>query len=91
MPLDSPLEYKKEIQCQTDIEITREEDFTQILQMKEYIQQLCKDIIILKPDVAITEKSILDLAQHYLMQANITAFRRVQKTGNNCITRACEA
>lgn len=44
---------------QTDIEITREEDFTRILQMEEeYIQQLCEDIIHLKPDVVITEKGI---------------------------------
>lgn len=44
---------------QTDIEITREEDFTRILQMEEeYIQQLCEDIIHVKPDVVITEKGI---------------------------------
>lgn len=44
---------------QTDIEITREEDFTRILQMEEeYIQQLCEDIVRLKPDVVITEKGI---------------------------------
>nr|AAX46446.1 chaperonin containing TCP1, subunit 3 (gamma) [Bos taurus] len=73
--LDSSLEYKKG-ESQTDIEITREEDFTRILQMEEeYIQQLCEDIIQLKPDVVITEKGISDLAQHYLMRANITAIR----------------
>ena len=132
---------------QTDIEITREEDFTRILQMEEeYIQQLCEDIIHLKPDVVITEKGIsgripfifpdycwgrrgwviffllcwhrlniinmwlgylkdkitseprvsgfqldtstlADLAQHYLMRANITAIRRVRKTDNNRIAR----
>uniref|UniRef100_A0A2K6V1G7 T-complex protein 1 subunit gamma n=1 Tax=Saimiri boliviensis boliviensis TaxID=39432 RepID=A0A2K6V1G7_SAIBB len=77
---------------QTDIEITREEDFTRILQMEEeYIQQLCEDIIQLKPDVVITEKGISDLAQHYLMRANITAIRRVRKTDNNRIARACGA
>ncbi|ELW63942.1 T-complex protein 1 subunit gamma [Tupaia chinensis] len=71
--LDSSLEYKKG-ESQTDIEITREEDFTRILQMEEeYIQQLCEDIIQLKPDVVITEKGISDLAQHYLMRANVTA------------------
>lgn len=47
------------LHSQTDIEITREEDFTRILQMEEeYIQQLCEDIIQLKPDVVITEKGI---------------------------------
>ncbi|CAO2629871.1 T-complex protein 1 subunit gamma [Lemmus lemmus] len=89
--LDSSLEYKKG-ESQTDIEITREEDFTWILQMEEeYIQQLCEDIIQLKPDMVITEKSISDLAQHYLMRANVTAIRRVQKTDNNRIARACGA
>ncbi|XP_032173989.1 T-complex protein 1 subunit gamma isoform X2 [Mustela erminea] len=89
--LDSSLEYKKG-ESQTDIEITREEDFTRILQMEEeYIQQLCEDIIRLKPDVVITEKGISDLAQHYLMRANITAIRRVRKTDNNRIARACGA
>ncbi|XP_074079316.1 T-complex protein 1 subunit gamma [Macrotis lagotis] len=89
--LDSSLEYKKG-ESQTDIEITREEDFTRILQMEEeYIQQLCEDIIHLKPDVVITEKGISDLAQHYFMRANITAIRRVRKTDNNRIARACGA
>ncbi|TKS89245.1 T-complex protein 1 subunit gamma [Collichthys lucidus] len=32
-----------------------------------------------------------DLAQHYLMKANITAIRRVRKTDNNRIARACGA
>uniref|UniRef100_A0A672RRH0 T-complex protein 1 subunit gamma n=1 Tax=Sinocyclocheilus grahami TaxID=75366 RepID=A0A672RRH0_SINGR len=76
----------------TDIEITREEDFTRILQMEEeYIQQICEDIIRLKPDLIFTEKGISDLAQHYLMKANITAIRRVRKTDNNRIARACGA
>ncbi|XP_003475681.1 T-complex protein 1 subunit gamma [Cavia porcellus] len=89
--LDSSLEYKKG-ESQTDIEITREEDFARILQMEEeYIQQLCEDIIQLKPDVVITEKGISDLAQHYLLRANITAIRRVRKTDNNRIARACGA
>lgn len=89
--LDSSLEYKKG-ESQTDIEITREEDFTRILQMEEeYIHQLCEDIIQLKPDVVITEKGISDLAQHYLMRANVTAIRRVRKTDNNRIARACGA
>uniref|UniRef100_A0A673ZJC0 T-complex protein 1 subunit gamma n=1 Tax=Salmo trutta TaxID=8032 RepID=A0A673ZJC0_SALTR len=76
----------------TDIEITREEDFARILQMEEeYIQQICEDIICLKPDLIFTEKGISDLAQHYLMKSNITAIRRVRKTDNNRIARACGA
>lgn len=44
---------------QTDIEISKEEDFAKILQMEEdYIQQICDDIIRLKPDLVFTEKGI---------------------------------
>ena len=44
---------------QTDIEISKEEDFARILQMEEeYIQQICEDIIRLKPDLVFTEKGI---------------------------------
>merc|ERR1719369_430385 len=89
--LDCSLEYKKG-ESQTDIEITREEDFSRILQMEEeFIQNMCEDIIRLKPDLIFTEKGISDLAQHYLMKANITAIRRVRKTDNNRIARACGA
>uniref|UniRef100_A0A3Q2QTR9 T-complex protein 1 subunit gamma n=1 Tax=Fundulus heteroclitus TaxID=8078 RepID=A0A3Q2QTR9_FUNHE len=76
----------------TDIEISKEEDFSRILKMEEeYIQQICEDIIRLKPDLVFTEKGISDLAQHYLVKANITAIRRVRKTDNNRIARACGA
>ncbi|KAG6929264.1 chaperonin containing TCP1 subunit 3 [Chelydra serpentina] len=89
--LDCSLEYKKG-ESQTDIEITREEDFARILQMEEeYIQQICEDLIRVKPDLIVTEKGISDLAQHYLIRANITAIRRVRKTDNNRIARACGA
>ncbi|XP_061752645.1 T-complex protein 1 subunit gamma [Nerophis ophidion] len=89
--LDCSLEYKKG-ESQTDIEISKEEDFARILQMEEdYIQQMCEDIIRLKPDLLFTEKGISDLAQHYLMKANISAIRRVRKTDNNRIARACGA
>ncbi|XP_078101077.1 T-complex protein 1 subunit gamma-like [Sander vitreus] len=89
--LDCSLEYKKG-ESQTDIEISKEEDFARILQMEEeYIQQICEDIIRLKPDLVFTEKGISDLAQHYLVRANITAIRRVRKSDNNRISRACGA
>lgn len=35
----------------------------------------------------LTEHFILDLAQHYLMKANITAIRRIKKTDNNRLSR----
>lgn len=89
--LDCNLEYKKG-ESQTEIEISKEEDFTKILQLEEkYIQDICAEIIKLKPDVVFTEKGVSDLAQHYLVKANITAIRRVRKTDNNRIARACGA
>ncbi|XP_072405051.1 T-complex protein 1 subunit gamma [Chiloscyllium punctatum] len=91
MLLDCSLEYKKG-ESQTDIEITREEDFTRILQMEEeYIQQICEDVIRLKPNLIFTEKGISDLALHYLMKANVTAIRRIRKSDSNRIARACGA
>ncbi len=35
--------------------------------------------------------NLIDLAQHYLLKANITAIRRVRKTDNNRIARAVGA
>merc|ERR1711893_394336 len=49
--LDCNLEYKKG-ESQTNIEITKDEDFSRILELEEeYIQQICSDIIALKPDL----------------------------------------
>ena len=60
----------------------------QILQMEEdFIQQVCSDIITLKPDLVITEKGVSDLAQHFLVKAGISVIRRVRKTDNNRIAR----
>lgn len=54
---------------------------------EEYIKSICEDIIKFKPDLVITEKGISDLAQHYLVKANISAIRRVRKSDNNRIAR----
>ncbi|KAK9765154.1 T-complex protein 1 subunit gamma [Basidiobolus ranarum] len=89
--LDCPLEYKKG-ESQTNIEITKEEDWNRILQIEEeQIKALCEKIIEVKPDLVITEKGVSDLAQHYLLKAGITALRRVRKTDNNRISRATGA
>ncbi|OQR76206.1 T-complex protein 1 subunit gamma isoform 1 [Tropilaelaps mercedesae] len=89
--LDCNLEYKKG-ESQTNIEISNETDFSKILEIEEnYIQQMCADIISVKPDLVITEKGVSDLAQHYLMQANVSVIRRVRKTDNNRIARVCGA
>ncbi|MDI1487543.1 MAG: T-complex protein 1 subunit gamma [Ramalina farinacea] len=89
--LDCPLEYKKG-ESQTNIEISKEEDWNRILQMEEEQVKLLTDAIIsVKPDLVITEKGVSDLAQHYLVKHNITALRRVRKTDNNRIARATGA
>jgi len=91
MLLDCNLEYKKG-ESATNIEITAESDFTKILKQEEqYIEKICKDIIALKPDLLITEKGVSDLAQHYLIKADISVLRRVRKSDNNRIARVCGA
>ncbi|EON69554.1 T-complex protein 1 subunit gamma [Coniosporium apollinis CBS 100218] len=89
--LDCPLEYKKG-ESQTNIEISKEEDWNRILQIEEeQVKAMCDAIIAVKPDLVITEKGVSDLAQHFLLQANITALRRVRKTDNNRVARAVGA
>ena len=38
-----------------------------------------------------TEKGVSDLAQHFLLKAGISAVRRLRKSDNNRIARACGA
>ena len=52
---------------------------------------VCASIAAHKPDVVITEKGLSDLAAHYLTKAGISAVRRLRKTDNNRIARACGA
>lgn len=89
--LDCPLEYKKG-ESQTNIEITKEEDWNRILEIEEdQIKQICSKLLEFKPELVFTEKGVSDLAQHYLMKANVTAIRRVRKSDNNRIARATGA
>jgi len=89
--LDCNLEYKKG-ESQTNIELSKETDFARILELEEdYIRQVCADVIAVKPDLVITEKGVSDLAQHFLMKAGISVLRRVRKSDNNRIARACGA
>lgn len=89
--LDCPLEYKKG-ESQTNIEVSKEEDWNRILQIEEeQVKAMCDAILELKPDLVITEKGVSDLAQHYFVKANVTALRRVRKTDNNRIARATGA
>merc|ERR1712151_175768 len=89
--LDCPLEYKKG-ESQTNVEITKEADWERLLmQEEEEIKKVCDDIIKVKPDVVITEKGVSDLAQHFLLKANISCIRRIRKTDNNRIARVTGA
>jgi T-complex protein 1 subunit gamma len=89
--LDCPLEYKKG-ESQTNVEVTKEEDWEKLLQQEEdEIKKICDDIIKVKPDLVITEKGVSDLAQHFLLKANISVIRRVRKTDNARIGRVSGA
>ena len=90
--LDCTLEYKKG-ESMTNMEFTKEEDFKKALAMEEEeVKRMCEDILRVKPDVVITEKGVSDTAQHYLLKyGNCTVIRRIRKTDNNRIARACDA
>lgn len=91
MLLDCPLEYKKG-ELQTNIEITKESDWNRLLEIEEeQVKLVCEQIILFGPNVVITEKGVLDLAQHYLLKAGILVLRRVKKLDNNRIARATGA
>jgi T-complex protein 1 subunit gamma len=89
--LDGPLEYKK-AESQTNLEITKEEDFEAILRAEEeFIARVCGDVLRFKPDLVITEKGVSDLAQHYFVKAGVSVLRRVRKSDNMRIARAVGA
>jgi len=89
--IDCPLEYKKN-ESNTNVEITNEADWeAMLMQEEEEVQKLCEDIIKFKPDVVITEKGVSDLAQHFLLKANVAVIRRIRKTDNNRVAKACGA
>ena len=89
--LDCPLEYKKG-ENQTSVEITKEEDFAVLLKMEEeWIEAVCAQITALRPDIVVTEKGCADLAAFHLAKAGVSVIRRVRKTDNNRIARACGA
>jgi len=85
--LDCNLEYKK-TESQTNVECNTEADFEKLLKAEEReIEQMCAEILRVKPDVVCTEKGLSDLAQHYLMKGGVTALRRLRKTDNNRLAR----
>ncbi|XP_002966909.2 T-complex protein 1 subunit gamma [Selaginella moellendorffii] len=89
--LDCPLEYKKGENA-TNVEVMEEEDWSILLKLEEeFVEEACKHILTLKPDLVITEKGLSDLACHHLSKAGVSAIRRVRKTDTNRIARACGA
>jgi T-complex protein 1 subunit gamma len=89
--LDCNLEYKKG-ESATNVEITKDTDWSRILQLEEeYIARICNDIIAVKPDLVVCEKGVSDLAQHYLVKHNISVLRRLRKSDMNRVARACGA
>lgn len=89
--LDCGLEYKKP-ETTINVEVSKDTDWETLLKQEEdYVRAMCQTIISFKPDVVITEKGASDLAAHFLYKANITCIRRLRKTDNNRIARACGA
>jgi T-complex protein 1 subunit gamma len=89
--LDCPLEYKKG-ESQTNIEMSKEEDFSRIQEIEEQqVKGLIDRILEFKPDLVLTEKGISDYAQHWLHKAGVSAIRRVRKSDNNRVARATGA
>lgn len=89
--LDCPLEYKK-AESQTSMEMSGAGDMAAALQEEiNEVAAMCLAISRWRPDVVVTEKGVSDLAQHYLIQANVSVLRRVRKTDNNRIARVTGA
>ncbi|KAG9509978.1 T-complex protein 1 subunit gamma, partial [Fragariocoptes setiger] len=89
--LDGGLEYKKG-ESQTDVELSKESDFSRVLQIEEeYVQNLCNKLAEFKPDLVITEKGVSELAIHFLLKNNITCLRRLKKSDNLRVARVTGA
>jgi T-complex protein 1 subunit gamma len=89
--LDGSLEYKKG-ESQTNLELSKEDDWATVLQMEEEeIKRMCDDLLRFDPDVVVVEKGVSDLAQHFLMKKNVSVLRRARKTDNNRISRVTGA
>jgi T-complex protein 1 subunit gamma len=55
------------------------------------IKKMVDHILKFNPTVVITEKGLSDFAAHHLQKAGVTAVRRLRKTDNNRVARACRA
>lgn len=89
--LDCGLEYRKG-ESITNIEITGENDYAEVLQEEEkQVRDLCEAVIATGCNIVCAEKGVSDLALHYLSEANITALRRFQKVQLDRIAAATGA
>lgn len=89
--LDCPLEYRK-AESQTNVEITKEEDWRKLLEIEEdYVTAMCQAILALNPDLVITEKGVSDLALHIFAKRNVSVIRRLRKSDNNRVAKAAGA
>lgn len=72
--LDCPLEYKKG-ESQTNVEISKEDDWNRILQIEEeQVKHMCDSIVALKPDLVITEKGVSGRSSFISNEAMKTRF-----------------
>ncbi|KAK7293759.1 hypothetical protein RJT34_16632 [Clitoria ternatea] len=68
----------------------KEEDWSILLKMEEeYIEELYMQILKFKPNLVITEKGLSDLASHNLSKQGVSAIKRLRKTDNSRIAKAC--
>lgn len=88
---DCPLEYRK-AESTTNVEISDEKAWARLLEIEqETVEAMVKTILSVKPDVVITEKGVSDFALHGLMRANVSVIRRLRKSDNNRVAKACGA
>lgn len=74
------------------MELSKASDFANVLKQEEKeVEELCNEILRVKPDVVITEKGVSDLAQHFLLKNNVSVIRRLRKTDNLRIGRVSGA
>merc|ERR1711963_523298 len=89
--MDCGLEYKKG-ESVTNMEFSAATDFTAALQMEEeQIKTMVNDVLKLKPTLVVTEKGCSELASYLLAKEGVSVIRRVKKTDNNRIAKACGA
>ena len=73
--LDCPLEYKKG-ESQTNIEISKEEDWNKILQIEEeQVKVMCEAILAVKPDLVITEKGVSGMFKEVYWETHADSYR----------------